>query len=175
MKKPDYVRKRCPAAVFGVLLIFLLNAPETASAETGVGMQAGGWFSSSPYFGPALCLSFTRRIHILLEYGIDMVVPYNRRFGICGDYWWLRPQVGDFGTEGGRVYLFFGAGLFIDYAAAKDWSGVLSGGLRFPFGVDYEIKRMDFFLQAAPALTVASTSKGDWFVFYTSFGFRWWF
>ncbi|MDR2490542.1 MAG: hypothetical protein LBD20_03965 [Spirochaetaceae bacterium] len=148
-------------------LLFLCSV-FSVRADFGIGAQGNAWFSSNPFLGGSLVVSPLRRLHISLDYNTDIVTPENRRFGLNTDYWIFKPRVGDFGPEQGRVYLLCGGGIFINF------SGDVSCGLRFPFGVDYEIKRMDFFLQVVPAVSVYAPS-GDWFALYGALGCRWWF
>ncbi|MDR2521607.1 MAG: hypothetical protein LBC72_03510 [Spirochaetaceae bacterium] len=153
-----------------LFLAFLLAAPP-AFAELGFGGQASAWLSESPYFGPALLFSATRRIHLSLDYGFDLLTPYNRHVSVCADYWLFSTRVADFGAGSGRLHLFCGPGVFLNIARA------VGGGIRVPIGVEYTIRRMDFFLQVAPSVMFLSTGGGssDWFTLAVAFGSRWWF
>ncbi|MDR2601370.1 MAG: hypothetical protein LBC53_02810 [Spirochaetaceae bacterium] len=146
-----------------------LTFPCFAFGSFGLGAQSSVWCASSPYFGVSLLTSPLKQLHLALDYSSDASPPYNRRLGIYGDYWIFRPKIADWGVNYGRMFLFTGAGIFINITEKT------SGGIRFPFGVQYEIKRMDFFINAAPSAVLAGEEKNGWFALYISAGLRYWF
>ena len=154
--------------LYAAFFLLFICSVVPVSADFGLGVQGSAWFSSNPFFGGSLIVSPMRRLHIAVDYNAGIDRLGNRRFGFNTDYWVFKPRVGDFGPEQGRVSLLCGGGIFINF------SEDIRCGLRFPFGVDYEIKRMDFFLQVVPAVSVYAPS-GDWFALYGALGFRWWF
>ncbi|MDR0551377.1 MAG: hypothetical protein LBG72_05105 [Spirochaetaceae bacterium] len=145
-----------------------------SAADFGIGIKGSTWLAENPYFGPAVLFSVNRVFHFSLGYGVDMTMPLNRRFGFSGDWWIFNPKVSDWGIDRGRLFLFCGTGLFFNYSLIHNDDDIVSGGLRFPLGIDYEVKSMDFFLSAAPSIAIATSEKGDWFVLTLAFGARWW-